>query len=180
MVKKIPVKPSRKETQAAQEAQAPQKPVNEPKALAKPSVFNEMKKYARPAHQFGEATQFVKPVDLFNSAYREGHESTPFFVRRAWQFTSKEGFGERIGIEIVLSNGRVYNVALSITDGDLKRNGLLKMFAEPNTQPIGPLCFKMLPLGRGNDYYDIVPYGTNRDNSAIDIPFDNLDEDLPF
>lgn len=153
------------------------------KSLERVSTFRQLAKASRSARiAFGSATQFVKPVDLFSPGYRDGYESVPFFVTHTWKFQSKQGYGERLGMEIALSNGRMYNVALGLNAGDLKRHEMLALFSRPGAEPIGPLCLRMLPRSKGNDYYDIVPYESevSIQGVEIEIPFTAIDEDIPF
>src|SRR5262245_18695352 len=109
------VKPNLEETEAALTAQAPTRSyaVGEdapPTALQRVSTFKSLAKVSRSARlAFGSATQWIKPEMLFNSAYRDGLESTPFFITKAFRYKSKEIQGERLGVEIALSNGRMYN-----------------------------------------------------------------------
>lgn len=182
-MKEIKTKPTTEETKAAINLQAPHTVQGEDKPIQRTNTFAQLARVSRDAHiTFGGRAQWIQPINLFNDKYREGFESVPFYITKAWQFTSKHGYGERLGLEIVLSDSRMYYVALGLTEGDLKRNDILDMFAERNASPLGPLCMRLLPLDKGNDYYDVVPYenvvGTTE---GVDIPFVEInDKDIPF
>lgn len=170
------VNPTPKEVAGAMEAQAPINPVQ---PLTKASPFQRLAKVSRQMNT--EATVFAKPEMLFNDNYRDGLESTPFYVSKAFEFESKDGYGHRIGLTITLINGNSYNIALTLKQGDQKRNGMLKAF-ETDSTPIGPLCLVKLSLPRGGKpYYDIQPYGA-KTTDEIDIPFptEDFDGDMPF
>jgi hypothetical protein len=180
--------PTRKESQAAVEAQAPitsqspiesARPMTSTMSLAKPSAFQQLAKVSR--RMQGDATTFAKPEMLFNENYRDGLESTPFFVTKAFAFVSKGGFGDRLGLTITLLNGNLYNIALSLKPGDQKRMGMIEALAQDST-PIGPVCLVKLYLPRGGSpYYDIQPYG-QKVTEEIDIPFptEGFDDGMPF
>jgi hypothetical protein len=173
--------PTKEEVKAATQVQAP-----EDGRVPAVSTFKQLAKFAQSAKLvFGNAQQFVKPEELFNDSYRDGLESPPFFITNAFRFQSKNNFGERFGFEIVLSNGRMYLVALPFNEGDLKRTKLLEHFQVQGAQPIGAFCLTKLDLGRGNPYYDIVPYDSNTVQQAhahIEIPFVEIQQDneIPF
>lgn len=170
------------ESKAAIELQRPIQSEDQSTAIQRISTFRQLAKVSRSARlAFGSASQFVKPESLFNSGYREGLESPPFFITKAFKFESKNGFGTRLGIEIVLSNGRSYNVAFGLNEGDTKRNTILNSFAQPNAEPIGPFMLVQLDLGKGNPYYDIRPYESQTISGAeVEIPFVEIDEEIPF
>lgn len=182
-MKSVKVNPSTEEVNAAIEAQAPASPRTErteDKPTPRSNTFAQLAKVSRSAQlAIGGSSQWVKPEELFNDNYKGGDISVPFFITRAWSFRSKQGFGNRLGIEIVLSNGRIYSVALGLNEGDSKRNGLIMQF-EQSATPIGPFVMQKLPLDKGNPYYDIVP---DEENTATDvaIPFAKInDADIPF
>lgn len=174
--------PTADESKAALELQRPIQSEDQSSAIQRVSTFRQLAKVSRSARvAFGSANQFIKPENLFDSRYRDGLESPPFFITKAFKFESKNGFGTRLGIEIVLSNGRSYNVAFGLNEGDLKRNQILDSFAQPNAEPIGPFCCVQLDLGRGNPYYDLRPYESSiASGPEVEIPFVEIDEELPF
>lgn len=186
--------PTTEETKAAIEAQAPltieaeSKRVEDDRALTQETryaSFRQLAKVSRSAKVFfGQSQGFVKAESLFNSAYRFGDESTPFFITHAFTFESKAGYGTRLGLTIALLNGSVHSVSLPLSEGDLKRNELLAEFSrDVKPTPIGPVCFRKLPLNKGNDYYDIVPFESQSQavSTEIEIPFPNEDDsDIPF
>lgn len=182
-MKEVKNKPTTEEVKAAIETQAPiNKAQGEDKPVKASNTFAQLAKVSTNARiAFGGNSQWVKPEQLFNESYRDGYESVPFFITRAWSFKSKGGFGERIGIEIVLSGGQMYSVALPYKDGDVKRGDLIARFSDRGAPPIGPLCMKRLPLNKGNDYYDIVPFeGVTTATENADIPFVEINPDIPF
>lgn len=176
--------PTTEEVKLANELQTPTQTVKatgEDKPLPRSNAFAQLAKVSRSAQlAIGGSSQWVKPEQLFNADYKHGDESVPFYITRAWSFKSKQGFGNRLGIEIVLSNGRIYSVALGLNEGDSKRTGLIMQF-EQSATPIGPFVMRKLPLDKGNDYYDIVPQEENAPSSDALIPFAEInDADIPF
>lgn len=180
-MKSVKVKPSSEEVNAAIEAQAPSPQRNErgeDKPVPRSNTFAQLAKVSRSAQlAIGGAAQWVKPEQMFNVAYKNGDESVPFYITKAWSFTSKQGFGQRLGLEVVFSNGRMYNVALGLNDGDSKRNSLILQF-EQSAAPIGPFVMVKLPLNKGNDYYDIVPQETENESGVAFAEIN--DADIPF
>jgi hypothetical protein len=195
-MRKIQNKPSREEKQLATDMQAPfNPPVIEQetgiattewqaRGVSRMNTFKQLAKVSRSARlAFGSGNaNWIRPQDLFNPAYRNGFESPPFYITRAFRFVSKGGYGDRLGIEIVMSNGRSYNVGFSFNEGDSKRAAILAMFDTANAEPMGPFCIKPLPMNKGNDYLDIVPYEPETVQSTeVDIPFVEIDDsDVPF
>lgn len=172
------------ESKAAVELQRPIQSEDKP-ALPRANTFQQLAKVSRDSRLvFGNgAAQWAQPGHLFDESYRNGLESAPFYITRAWRFKSKSGFGERLGIEIVLSNARIYSVALPWNDADEKRKDILAMFSERNAPPLGPLCMKKLPKDKGNDYYDIAPFesGFIPSSESIEVPFVEINEsEVPF
>jgi len=194
-MRKIENKPSREEKEIATTMQAP---FNPPKAeetglattdwqnrgVARMNTFKQLAKVSRSARlAFGSGNaQWIRPQDLFNPQYRNGFESPPFYITRAFRFVSKGGYGDRLGIEIVMSNGRSYNVGFSFNEGDSKRAAILAMFDSQTAEPMGPFCIRPLPMNKGNDYLDIVPYESDSVQTVeVDIPFVEIsDEEVPF
>ena len=177
-------KPTAEEKRLANELQAtPELPPQAPAPIQRVNTFAQLAKVSRDSRiVFGSASaQWVKTEMLFNDQYREGLESIPFFITRAWKFKSKQGYGERLGIEIAMSNGRIYSVAFPWNDADEKRKDILAMFSERNASPLGPVCIRKLPKDKGNDYYDIAAYESNTNISTdIDMPFVEINDDVPF
>lgn len=154
---------------------------HETKAIARVSTFKQLAKISRSAKlSFGGTSQWIQPEKLFNQDYRYGIESVPFYVTKAFRFTSKQGYGERLGLEIVLSDGKMFLMALGLNEGDIKRNNLVALFEEKNAQPIGPFTLTKLPTAKGNDYYDLQPFESGNDPQSDEISFVAIDEDLPF
>jgi len=185
-MREVKNKPTKEETTAAIEVQ---RPIQNVQSEDKPPVqrvnaFAQLAKVSRDSrHLLGGGTaQWIQPQDLFDEGYRDNLESVPFFITRAWRFKSKQGYGERLGIEIVMSNNRVYSVAFPWNDADEKRKDILALFKERNAPPVGPLCIRKLPKDKGNDYYDIAPYETGAASiEEKDIPFIEFNEsDAPF
>lgn len=183
--------PTREESKSALEIQAPLTQSGEDKpatAIQRISTFKQLAKVSRSSRlAFGSAMNWIKPDMLFNDSYREGFETPPFFITKAFKYASKEIKGDRLGIEIVLSNGRSYNVGFGLNEGDTKRNGILSMFTDEegkprrDAEPVGPFCITKLPTTKGNDYYDLVPYQQAPANAPdVEIPFVEIDEELPF
>lgn len=176
--------PTTEESMAAMEAQMPHVRSEDapPTALQRVSAFKQLAKVSRSARlAFGSNGQWIQIKNLFNESYRNGIETPPFFITKAFRYKSKEIAGPRMGIEIVMSNGRAYIVGLGLNENDSKRNAILDSFAQPNAEPIGPFVFVPLPTGKGNDYYDLQPFDqTNAANAGVDIPFVEIDEEMPF
>lgn len=150
------------------------------RGLERISTFKQLAKVSRNSKlTFGGTSQWVQPERLFNESYQQGLESVPFYVTKAFQYTSKQGYGERLGLEIVLSDGKMLLTALGLHEGDIKRNNMVSMFKDPGAPPIGPFILTKLPTNKGNDYYDLVPYQGNQPQTD-EISFVNIDEDIPF
>ena len=177
--------PTAEESKAAIEAQMPLRydASQSPASVQRVNSFKQLAKVSRPARMaFGGNSQWLRADMLFNPDYRDGLESPPFIITRAFKYNSKI-LGERFGIEIALSNGRFYNVGFPFNEGDSKRVQILDMFAERNASPFGPVVLHKLDLGKGNDYYDIVPFDQESlANADVEIPFAEMsvDPDIPF
>ncbi|HEY7161650.1 MAG TPA: hypothetical protein VH815_10345 [Acidobacteriota bacterium] len=165
--------PTKEESRAALESQAP---------LQRISTFKQLAKVSRSARiAFGNAATWVKPEMLFRADYRDGLESPPFFVTKAFRYTRKATDTPGLGLEIVFADGKPYNVGLNLNDSDSKRNNILDAFSQPNVEPIGPFVMIQLDLGKGNPYYDLQPYEQEKSSSPdVTIPFIEIDEDIPF
>jgi hypothetical protein len=176
--------PTREESQAALEAQMPHVHSEDapPNTLQRVSTFKQLAKVSRSARlTFGSNGQWIQISRLFSEAYRGGVETPPFFITKAFRYKSKEIVGPRMGIEIVMSNGRAYIVGLGLNENDSKRNTILSAFEQSTAEPIGPFVFIPLPTGKGNDYYDLQPFEqTNIHGADVEIPFVEIDEELPF
>lgn len=174
---------TRGESKLAMEAQRPiDENQHETKAIARVSTFKQLATVSRSARQmFGGNAQWKQAKSLFDTRYRDGLESPPFFITRAFKYKSKEIAGERIGIEMCFSNGQYCTVGLGLNENDSKRVEILNSFPGGKGEPIGPFCMTMLPTGKGNDYFDIVPYVQgNVANAEAEIPFVEFDEEIPF
>lgn len=153
---------------------------HETKALSRISTFKQLAKVSRSARQmFGGNAQWKQAKSLFDPAYRDGLESPPFFITRAFKYKSKEIAGDRIGIEMCFSNGQFCTVGLGFNEKDSVRREILNSFPDGKGEPIGPFAMQMLPTDKGNDYFNIVPY-VQAATSEMEIPFLEIDEDLPF
>jgi hypothetical protein len=181
--------PTAEESQVALEAQMPPARIQhesadevQPTKLQRVSTFKQLAAVSRSARlAFGSAMNWVKPAMLFNEAYRLGLESPPFFITKAFKFKSKEIPGDRLGIEIVLSNGKSYNVSLGLNENDSVRMGIYQMFQQPNAEPVGPFSMTRLPTDKGNDYWNITPYQPQDiPGPDVDVPFVEIDEEMPF
>lgn len=178
--------PTIEESKLAMEMQSPvvravDESQHETKAVARVSTFKQLAKVSRNARlTFGGTSQWVQPERLFDASYQNGLESVPFFVTKAFEFTSKSGYGQRLGMEIVLSDGKMFLVALGLNDGDIKRNNMIALFKDEGAQPIGPFVLVKLPTNKGNDYYDLNPYQPENSAQTDEISFVEIDKDLPF
>jgi hypothetical protein len=172
---------TKEESKLAMQAQSPvDEARHETKAIAKVSTFKQLAKVSRSArYTFGGTTTWIQPANLFNESYRNGLESVPFFVTKAWEYTSKSGYGQRLGMEIVLSDGKMFMVGLGLNEGDIKRNNLIQMFQD-QAEPIGPFMLTKLPTNKGNDYYDLNPFEPENTSQSTEISFVAIDEDVPF
>jgi len=173
---------TKEESRLAMEAQSPiDEARHETKAIAKVSTFKQLAKVSRNAkYAFGGTSQWVQPENLFNDQYKDGLESVPFFVTKAFAFTSKKFNVPRIGLEIVLSDGKMFLVALGLNPGDIKRNNMIAMFKDEAAQPIGPFILTKLPTNKGHDYYDLNPFEPENASQSTEISFVAIDEDIPF
>ena len=172
---------SQDEFQTTQPPRAIDETQHETKAISKISTFKQLAKVSRNARlTFGGTSQWVQPEKLFNESYQNGLESVPFFVTKAFSFNSKAGYGQRLGMEIVLSDGKMFLIALGLNEGDIKRNNMIALFKDEGAQPIGPFVLVKLPTNKGNDYYDINPFEPMSDVASDGISFVAIDEDLPF
>lgn len=178
---------TKEESKAAMEMQAPiQPPVvdenrHETKAIARVSTFKQLAKIATSSRlAIGGNSQWIQPEKLFSPEYEGGLISPPFFITKAFAYVSKKGFGDRFGIEIVLSNGAMYMTSFPLKDGDIVRNSLIAMFKEPNAPPVGPFEIAKLPTNKGNDYYSLVACESRKQTEEPEIPFVAIDEDIPF
>jgi len=175
--------PTPQESQLALKAQSPMDESRHDTAIAKVSTFKQLAKVSRSARQlFGGNAQWKQAKSLFNPRYRDGLESPPFFITRAFRYKSKELEGPRIGVEMCFSNGQFCTVGFGYNENDSKRRAILESFGEGRSnEPIGPFCMVMLPTGKGNDYYDLVPYVQgNVVNAEMEIPFVEFQDELPF
>lgn len=172
--------PTSEESQLALQSQAP---LDESKHEAKMvASFKQLAKVATSARQvFGGNGQWVKSEDLFRDDYRDGLESPPFVITNAFRYTSK-ALGDRMGIEIIMSNKRCYHIGFPLNESDSKRAAVLDHFVDSKGQLLGPVCLHKLDLGKGSAYYDIVPYDGTAADAPIEIPFEEFefDNDIPF
>lgn len=145
--------------------------------------FKQLAKSATSARKlFGGNGQWIKADELFNDDYRDGLESPAFVITKAFRYVSKT-LGDRFGLEIVMSNKRCYNVGFPFNDADSKRVSLVDAFAGASGEMlIGPVCLRKLDLGRGNPYYDIVPFDSSNADAPIEVPFQEIefDSEIPF
>lgn len=175
--------PTTEESKAAMDLQRPIQSEDTPAtAIQRVSTFKQLAKVSRSSRlMFGNNGQWIQTKNLFRDDYRNGLESPPFFITKAFRYKSKEITGPRMGIEIMMSNGRSYIVGLGVNENDTKRNGILVAFESPNAEPIGPFVFVPLGVGKGNDYYDLQPFEQAAiQNADVEIPFVEIDEELPF
>ena len=177
--------PTIEESKLAMEMQSPviraiDESQNETKAIACVSTFKQLAKVSRSARQmFGGNAQWKQAKSLFDPAYRDGLESPPFFITRAFKYKSKEIAGDRIGIEMCFSNGQFCTVGLGFNEKDSVRSEILNSFPGGKGEPIGPFAMQMLPTDKGNDYFNIVPYVQSA-SAEMEIPFLEIDEEMPF
>jgi len=177
-------KPTKQETQAAINLQAPSTPrtvQSEDAPVQRVNTFAQLAKMSTSAGLiFGGKAQWLQPDRLFNPSYEGGVVSVPFYITRAFKYKSKQGYGQRIGIEIVLSNGKMFIVGLPLNDNDSVRTKLVGIFENPAAPPVGPFVLTMLPTNKGNDYYDLQPQEqattTSEDVAYVEVN----DSDIPF
>lgn len=186
----------RKETITPEEsklAMKMQSPIDESRhhtAIAKVSTFKQLAKVSRSARMmFGGQSQWVKPDQMFDPSYRDGLETPPFFITRAFSYKSPaRNNAPAVGIEMAFSDGKMYTCGFGLNQGDQKRMRILRSFETEDrkpietAEPIGPFCVVRLSMpDKPNDYYDIVPYQKDNVSSAdVEIPFVEIDEDIPF
>lgn len=157
-------------------------------SLQRVSTFKQLAKVSRSSRlAFGSASQWVKPEMLFNPAYRDGLETPPFYITKAFKYKSKEIKGDRLGIEIIFSNAKSYNIGFGLNEKDSVRNGILAAFTGPDgkprqdAEPIGMFSMTALPTGKGNNYWNIQPFvQANEGGPDVDIPFIEVDNEMPF
>jgi len=174
--------PTKEESKLAVKAQSPiDETIHETRAIGRVSTFKQLAKFSRDARiAFGGTSQWIQPVNLFNDQYEDGLISPPFYITKAFSFVSKKGYGPRLGIEFIFADGSMWLTSLGLKEGDIKRNNMIAMFAEPGASPIGPFCLTKLPTLKGNDYYDLVPYEGQKSQQSDEIPFVAIDSDVPF
>jgi len=167
-------------------ALAAQSPVDEGKAetqaIARVSTFKQLAKIATSSRiAIGGNAQWIQPHHLFNEEYEGGMISPPFYITKAFSYVSKKGYGDRFGIEFVLSNGQMYMTSFPLKEGDIVRNNLIAMFKEPGAPPVGPFEIAKLPTNKGNDYYSLVACNIIKQESIDpEIPFAPIDPEIPF
>src|SRR5215475_13533535 len=173
---------NRKENPTKQEvenARLLQAPVTKGEQLAKVAMSSRL--------LFGGQSNWIQTEKLFSETYRNGLESVPFYIVRAFSFV-KEGV-PKLGIDIVLSNGKQYALSLRLMEGDSKRHQILDLFSDnPKPQPVGPFSLVKLDLGKQMPYYDINRFVAEneitiqRENVEPEIPFIEItiDDDIPF
>lgn len=182
-MKEVTVKPTKEEKRIATEMQAPRTVQGEDAPVQRVNTFAQLAKMSTSASLiFGGAAQWLQPARLFNEAYNGGQESVPFYITRAFMFTSKQGFGERLGIEIVLSNGKMFLVALGLNPDDSVRTKIAAVMSNPAAPPMGPFVFTLLPTNKGNDYYSLQPAdGVANTAANPDVAYVEInDSDIPF
>lgn len=172
--------PTTEESRLALKAQSP---VDESRHESmQVTSFKQLAKAATSARAvFGGNGQWIKADDLFKDDYKDGLESPAFVITKAFRYVSKT-LGDRFGIEIVMSNKRVYNVGFPFNDADSKRVAIVDMFAGKTGVMLGPVCLTKLDLGRGNPYYDIIAFDAGHGDAPVEIPFQEIefDSDIPF
>ncbi len=174
---------TREESKLALAAQSPiDESQAETKAIARVSTFKQLAKIATSSRlAVGGNAQWIQPHHLFNDEYEGGMISPPFYITKAFAYVSKKGYGDRFGIEFVLSNGAMYMTSFPLKEGDITRNNLIAMFKEPGAPPIGPFEIAKLPTNKGNDYYSLVACNVIKQESIDpEIPFAPIDPEIPF
>ena len=173
---------TREESKLAMEAQSPvDENQQQTQAIARVSTFKQLAKIATSSRLVvGGNAQWILPHNLFNENYEGGLVSPPFYITKAFHYTSKKGFGERFGIEFVLSNGAMYMTSFPLKERDIKRNNLVAMFKDGGAPPVGPFEIVKLPTNKGSDYYDLVACESRKQMEDPEIPFVAIDADIPF
>lgn len=173
--------PTIEESKLALKAQSPIDESRHETAIARVSTFKQLAKVSRSARMmFGGTSQWVKPDQMFDPKYRDGLETPPFFITRAFSYKSPaRNNATALGIEMAFSDGKMYNCGFGLNQGDTKRMRILRSFETEDrkpidtAEPIGPFCIVRLSMpDKPNDYYDIVPY--QKDNATTgdaEIPF---------
>lgn len=180
-MKEVKVKPTKEEKELANNLQTPRTVQGEDAPpVHRVSTFAQLAKMSTSASLiFGGAAQWLQPARLFNEHYLQGLESVPFYITRAFTFKSKQGFGDRLGIEIVLSNGKPFLVSLGLNENDSVRTKVLAVMSNPAAPPMGPFVLTMLPTNKGNPYYNLQPQEIATSNP--DVAFVEInDSDIPF
>jgi hypothetical protein len=185
--------PTQEESKLALKAQSPMDESRHDTAIAKVSTFKQLAKVSRSSRlMFGGAAQWVRPDQLFNPDYRDGFESAPFYITRAFSYKSKaRNNAKALGVEMAFADGKMYNCGFGLNQGDLKRTRILAAFEDESgrrietAEPIGPFCIVRLSMpDKPNDYYDIVPYdsGNNVQQGDPEIAFPAIvtDDEIPF
>jgi hypothetical protein len=181
-------KPTTEEKQLATEmqtpiARAPRTTQGEDAPVQRVNTFAQLAKMSTSASLiFGGTSQWLQPARLFNEQYEGGQVSVPFYITRAFKYKSKSGFGQRLGIEVVLSNGKMFLVSLGLNDNDSVRTKILGIFQNPAAPPVGPFVLCLLPTNKGNDYYDLQPADQAVYKAAdLDVPYVEIkDDEIPF
>lgn len=172
-------KPTKEEKNLAMSLQGPQPPeAND--AMQPKSLFNALLEQPTmdAAQLFGGVTAvWVNPMEEYNELFPEGGDfSKPFFVVRAWTFTSKTATQkDRIGLKLAASDGNIYHVSLphpykiEAQTGELEalyadRKIIADHFAMSST-PVGLMQFQKIDRGQSNSYWRLI----NADAGTIEL-----------
>src|SRR5215510_3952951 len=172
--------PTNEESKLALQAQSPVDENRHETGMI--ASFKQLAKTATNARMlFGGNGQWIKADELFRDDFQDGRVSRPFVITKACKYTSKT-LGDRFGMEIITANKRCYNVGMPFNENDSKRVALLDHFSEKTAAMLGPVALQKLDLGKGNPYYDIIPYELSGTNAPVEIPFQdiNFDSEIPF
>ena len=170
MPTKKQAKPTRQESEAAQELQAPERNVKQEKK----SLFKSAVSLAQSGIQLddGQGLQYFHPEDYFPEdaweedekgtlVIKDGATSNLFVICNAIQMKGK--FGAIVRLTLAEENDDKSWVSLSLGNGEFPDEMRMKYinYFKTNTKPIGPCMFVALPSNYGRPYMaiqDAVPF----------------------
>jgi hypothetical protein len=146
-------KPTKQESKAATELQAPEKPKDDPKK----NLFKSARRLSDSGIKIDDGTDvgYYHPEDYFPDGMEDGSMSNPFWITNAIQMKGK--FGPLVRLTLVEADKSTGWVSLSLGNGDSPIEERVKLvnYFKTNTQAIGPCVFVALPSQYGKPFMSI-------------------------
>ena len=175
MPRKVESKPTKIETKAATELQAPIK--SESKAKTQ-HIFKSAKKLAESGVKIddGNSLSYFHPKDYFSeesfamndetgeSELTDGSISNPFVITNAVQMKGKFGLMLRLTVCEKDEEKSFVGLSLENKEGFIEERVKILNHFKTNTYPLGPVCFVAVPSNYGNQFMTIQDFDD-------DIPF---------